>query len=269
MQKATLVLAFILTLPLLPIAGASTAQAQDNPTVGSNLTILSPCNRTYQPGDAIVVEATSVSMLGGNLIYNGAAYVDGTPYPLHMESSQRYDWDPFFGYLTGTATLPKLPEGQHNLTVYMETFIGSNLHSPAAVGEGTVFFSIADKTPPNITLTSIEDVIYNQTSIPLNFTVNEPAPWVAYSLDGGEKIAVTGNTTLTATTGDHSLVLYANDTSGNLGKSAVAHFTVQIPAFRLETGDLIVLAAIVVASAVAIAAAVLSYSRMRRRESPK
>lgn len=197
-------------------------------------------------------------MLGGNLIYNETAYVDGTPIPLKTEPQQRYSWDPFFGYLTGTTTLPKLAEGQHNLTVWMWTYISSNKARPAAWGYCTVLFSIADKTPPNITLNTTQDTLYNQTSIPLNFTVNEPTTWVTYSLDNGAQIAITENTTLAVSEGNHTIVLYANDTSGNVGQSMVVRFAVHA---ENRTGFIMILAMIAVGVGVG---AVLLFKRKNR-----
>jgi hypothetical protein len=116
-------------------------------------------------------------------------------------------------------------------------------------GEATVYFTIADKTPPNIALNSICDVTYNQTSIPLNFVVNEPTTWIAYSLDNGTKTDIVSNTTLTVTTGVHSIAVYANDTAGNMGQSEVAHFAVQP---WPQIGNIVVLIAIILAGMAAV-----------------
>jgi len=131
-----------------------------------------------------------------------------------MESSQRHTWDPFFGWLLGTATLPELSEGQHNLTVNFKTYINITGRSPSVEGLATVFFSIADTTPPNITVHT--EAIYNQTSFPLNFTVNEPTSWIAYNLDGGAQTPATEKTTVTVGAGNHTLIVCANDTSGKI-----------------------------------------------------
>jgi hypothetical protein len=202
-------------------------------------------------------------MLGGNVYYNGTATLDGVPYPLQTKASQKASWDPFFGVLSGTAALPKLSEGQHNLTVSLLTFVEVILGGPAMGGNATVYFSIADNTPPKVTLHT--EPVYNQTSIPLNFTVNEPTSWTAYSLDGGAKTTATENTTVTVSAGNHTIIVYANDTSGNMGQSEVAHFTVQASIWP-QTGDIAVLAAIVIACTVAFAVLLVIWRRKPRNQ---
>jgi len=96
-----------------------------------------------------------------------------------------------------------------------------NIHS---VGSETLF----DTTPPTIDILSPRNIIYYllpkepPIPIPLTFTVNETTPWIGYSLDGQENVTITGNTTLTDLSyGLHSVTVYANDTAGNMGSSAI------------------------------------------------
>jgi parallel beta-helix repeat protein len=84
-----------------------------------------------------------------------------------------------------------------------------------------------DATVPSITVLSPENKTYDASSIPLNFTVNEPVLQITYSFDGAENITITGNTTLTGlANGDHNLTIYAKDEAGNLGVSETINFTV-------------------------------------------
>ena len=56
--------------------------------------------------------------------------------------------------------------------------------------------------------------------IPLNFTLDEFASWMGYSLDAQANVTLSGNTTITGVSGGvHRIVVYANDTAGNMGKS--------------------------------------------------
>ena len=66
--------------------------------------------------------------------------------------------------------------------------------------------------------------------MPLNFTFNISGPvvitdprvlsWIGYSLDDKSNVTIAGNTTLyNLTQGIHSVVVYANDTEGNMGSS--------------------------------------------------
>jgi hypothetical protein len=44
----------------------------------------------------------------------------------------------------------------------------------------------------------------------LNFTLSKPAKWIGYSLDGGDNVTVTGNTTINGlAAGLHNITLYA------------------------------------------------------------
>jgi parallel beta-helix repeat protein len=80
---------------------------------------------------------------------------------------------------------------------------------------------------PAITIPSPENKTYAvNASIPLTFTIDEFAPWIGYSLDGQTNVTITGNTTLpTLSDGWHYVILYANDTFGNMG-SATVYFAV-------------------------------------------
>jgi hypothetical protein len=74
--------------------------------------------------------------------------------------------------------------------------------------------------PPEIQILSPESIEFEASQIPLTFTVDKQASWMGYSLDGQNNVTVTGNSTLTnLALGFHSLIIYANDTEGNMGKS--------------------------------------------------
>ena len=182
--------------------GINTATpVQDNYTHGNGATIYSPCNRTYPPNKAISISASSPTLGGSNIIYS-ATYIldDGPMRELNTESRQVHSWDPFFGALTASGTLPPLPEGKHKLTVYMKTYIQTTAN-PTMSGEATVYFSVGDTEPPHITLNGINNATFNQTSIPLTFNTNEVTSWVSYCLDNGTQTTITRNTTLTVTLG--------------------------------------------------------------------
>jgi hypothetical protein len=63
----------------------------------------------------------------------------------------------------------------------------------------------------------------------LNFTVDETTSWIGYSLNGQANVTVFGNTTLVGLLfGTYSVLIYANDTYGNMGSSETVYFTVKI-----------------------------------------
>jgi hypothetical protein len=80
---------------------------------------------------------------------------------------------------------------------------------------------------PIITIISPQNRSYSTSIIDLKFTVNESTFWSGYRLDNGE-IITSGNTSLTAlSSGTHHLIVYANDSAGNINSSEV-YFTVNI-----------------------------------------
>ncbi len=85
----------------------------------------------------------------------------------------------------------------------------------------------SDSTPPSITVLSPQNKTYTANNIPLSFSVNESTSWIGYSLDNLANVTITGNTTLTElSSGVHTIVVYANDTSGNMGSSRTVYFNV-------------------------------------------
>ena len=98
---------------------------------------------------------------------------------------------------------------------------------------------IVQATPtPSPTLPSLnisylleENKTYTENSVPLNFSLTQPAEWIAYSLDGQAAVIINGNTTLTGlSNGYHTVTIYANDTNGNAATSQIITFIVNVPA---------------------------------------
>jgi ABC-type nitrate/sulfonate/bicarbonate transport system permease component len=90
-------------------------------------------------------------------------------------------------------------------------------------------------TPPKISVLSPLNQRYNETSIPLVFTVDKLVNWTGYSFDGEPSVTVTSSSLLTnvtianVTNGVHNVTVYANDTYGNMGASETVTFTVAVP----------------------------------------
>jgi hypothetical protein len=86
---------------------------------------------------------------------------------------------------------------------------------------------LEDFMPPAVSVLSPENKIYSVGNVSLVFTLNESASWSGYSLDGAANVTVDNNTTLTnLLDGTHNVLVYANDTVGNMGHSGVVLFTV-------------------------------------------
>jgi parallel beta-helix repeat protein len=83
---------------------------------------------------------------------------------------------------------------------------------------------------PRISVMSPVNQIFNESSVPLSFTVNKQAVWMGYSLDGQDNVTVTGNVTLSGlSSGLHNVTVYAEDSFGNIGVSETISFSVEIP----------------------------------------
>ncbi len=176
------------------------SQSQPNATPPA-ISILSPENRTYSVGDIplnFTVDETT-SWIGYSL--NGMINVT----------------------ITGNTSMTGLLDGSYNVVVYANDTSGNMGASDA------VHFTV-DTTPLNISILSPENKTYTVDDVPLNFTISELTSWIGYSLDGQANVTITGNTTLfDLADGSHSIVIYANDTAGNMGVSDKIFFTVAIP----------------------------------------
>ena len=83
---------------------------------------------------------------------------------------------------------------------------------------------------PVISVMSPENKMYNQSSVPLTFTVDKPVSWMQYSLDGQDNVTVTESTTLTdLPNGLHNITIYAKYTEGSIGASENIAFTINKP----------------------------------------
>jgi hypothetical protein len=84
--------------------------------------------------------------------------------------------------------------------------------------------------PPKISVISPENQNYNGSTVSLAFTLNRPAIWMGYSLDGQEMVTISGNTTLDGlANGLHNVTVSAKDTFGNAGTSETVSFNVNVP----------------------------------------
>jgi parallel beta-helix repeat protein len=157
--------------------------------------------------------------------------------------------------IAGNTTLNGLPEGSHSITVYAtDSFGNTGASSP-------VLFTI-DMSPPTILILSPQNKTYDTTDIPLTFVINEPASWMAYSLNGQPNVVIAGNATLAVLSeGSHNVVIFANDTAGNVGASDIIYFSVApFP---------IILVVAVIVTIVIVGAAALIYFKRPRKQAAK
>ncbi len=84
--------------------------------------------------------------------------------------------------------------------------------------------------PPKISVLSPENTTYAVNNVTLTFTVNKPATWIGYSLDGQPQITITENITLyDLPDGSHNITLYAKDKFGAMGVSETIPFSIDLP----------------------------------------
>lgn len=110
-------------------------------------------------------------------------------------------------------------------TAYASVFVEGKLVD----SESTQFYiGPTDLTPPVVNILSPENVSYGSNTVPLVFTVDERPYWIGYSLNYQENVTVRYNSTLTGLVyGPYNIIVYVNDSSGNMGFSQV-YFTILV-----------------------------------------
>jgi len=146
--------------------------------------------------------------------------------PLNYTVSESVSW---MGYsldgeanvtITGNTTLVGLLDGSHYVVVYANDTVGN-------MGVSSMVYFTVDIASPAVSIVSPENMTYALTDVSLNFTVSESTSWMGYGLDGQANNTIVGNATLVGLLdGSHSVVVYANDTVGNMGVSSMVYFTV-------------------------------------------
>lgn len=215
--------------------GTQTVQAQHTPDgqafiLVSPISIISPSNITYTP-QSLILNLTVQSFLDSNkanitIVYsvdgktNATIETQSTPVPMGIQS---------YYLITGWATLPEMPEGPHNITVYGKYEFPTS-HNNIGLDNRTVYFTVNDGNPPIISNLSLENKTYSQDNLPLDFTVDESTSWIGYCLDGQTNVTITENCTLTELpAGSHTLTIYATDAAGNMGASETISFSIATP----------------------------------------
>jgi N-acetylneuraminic acid mutarotase len=81
--------------------------------------------------------------------------------------------------------------------------------------------------PPELHVLFPENTTYINNNVSLVLSVNKPTTWIGYSLDGQTNVTITGDTVLTnVPEGQHSMIVYVNDTFGNVVSSGAIYFSV-------------------------------------------
>jgi hypothetical protein len=154
---------------------------------------------------------------------------------------------------------------------------------PSAVNEQ--YFPVGYGTPdpsyvlehyaPTVSILTAQNQTFNDSEVSLEFSLDKPVTWIGYSLDEQQNITVLENNTLTngtitniavanVTNGFHNLIIYANDTYGNVG-SQTYNFTVASPSTAFPT-----VLAVVAIAVIGVALSLVVYlKKYRHRKSAR
>ncbi len=240
MRKTLLTVALFSVLLFSSLAGTTRIDcAKANfvfPPMNPYITLVSPTNKTYSVNDLFLdmtVHTYTTGYLGGpesDATRLFTCTLDGkNPENITITNAsvaRNPGGDVFF---EGSAHLSNLTEGQHNLTVRVVfDYSDGNPYNPSfrhTESVSTVCFRI-DLFPQHVSILTPENKTY-LLGVPLQFSIDKPASWMGYSLDGQDKVTIAGNMNLPElSVGQHTLTLYANDASGNPAASETVIFTV-------------------------------------------
>jgi parallel beta-helix repeat protein len=111
--------------------------------------------------------------------------------------------------------------GDTPFTVYEQIVDRYPLMKPVDIAK------VQDANPPLISVISPQNTTYNSGNVSLAFATDEPTSWMGYSLDDQDNATIAGNVTLPELPhGSHSIIVYANDTTGNIGVSETIYFSI-------------------------------------------
>jgi parallel beta-helix repeat protein len=197
----------------------------------------------------------------GNSFLAGNAAVD-SPYPVNVwDAGYPLGGNYWSNYRTKYPSAVEIDGSGIGNTSYR--IDGQNIDRYPLMEAFNTTFGALQTTPPKVSLGSPLNQTYDESGVPLNFSVNVLSPvkgvnWTGYSLDGQQNVTITGNTTLTGlSSGLHNVTVYANDTYGNMAASETVTFTISEP---FPTA-LIVIASVVT---VAIVVGLLIYFKKRK-----
>jgi hypothetical protein len=239
---AASLLGLMLLAPFLIEPQTVKAQTSGTESHNSDLKIISPSNTTYS-SNSVLLNVTihrqfKPTEYDSRIMYsiNGEANVTvpSTETFFDMTTPESI-WTALMSFtlISGTATLQNLSEGYYFLTVFgvYERASGISTKYPAIMQDTqTVYFTINKGVAPSLINLQIENKTYKQNNLRLNITVDKQVSWMGYSLDGKTNVTFSGNTTLNGLAfGFHSLVVYANDTVGDMGSTENVNFTIEKP----------------------------------------
>jgi hypothetical protein len=251
MKRSAFVRAFILALLFSTVAGAQFIHlgvadpfVEERWTTPPVISLNSPMNKTYTSSVPLNFTVTKPeSWLSEPVSF---AYEPGSGLAQELLSVSYYIDEKFYGLVSSNSNLSSpfnyfvylknLTDGGHSLIVLADAtgvvrnYISSSVyHVPINSSSDLVYFTL-DATPPSVSVLSVENKTYEKSDVQLNFTVSEAASKITYSLDEGDNVTITGNTTLSGLSeGAHSITVYAWDMAGNIATPETISFSVKVP----------------------------------------
>jgi hypothetical protein len=282
-KKTLRIAAMFVLLFSAPVATSFVNLAKANPYLDSK--VVSPPVDVKPP--AISVDTTTNNTLYSSnklsLALNVSIPEPTAKYSLHLHTIQyQTDWKdrvvrvytdptgsgPMITDFSDTLILEDVPDGSHNVTFvasvdggYAEGLIW---YAFAVKSVSSVYFSV-DTTSPSISVLSLENMTYEVSDVPLNFTINEMVTEMSYSLDGQSNVTVTGNTTLSGLpVGVHNVTVYAWDEAGNVAASETTTFAIAEPESEPKPFPTMSVVAASGASVVVLGVGLLVYFKKRK-----
>jgi hypothetical protein len=263
-MKQEIALLLLLAALLSSFMAAYTLQVRadgaDSISFPSGVTVYSPLNMTYNSRyltlNLALYSAGSMGSIDPQVSmtysvdgkYNGSVPLEVSNPGLHVVTNA-----------AGLVNLPELPVGSHCLTIYLYGHNQKSYDPKYLSYVDTVYFSISadasdvpppgwvpqevtpqnvqpqDLTPPRVVLLSptrngsFEAANLTSLEVSLNFTVDEEASRLSFSLDGQPNATIPGNYTFRGLpAGLHNVSVYAWDSAGNAGASETLNFTIAI-----------------------------------------
>jgi hypothetical protein len=176
---------------------------------------------------------------------NNETYIDRVP--LSFTTTAR-DFDPTrfsmlwgagYGYsidgqasvsIDGNTTITGLSAGTHWIVVHSYFYVvWGQVSGPYSDDSAPVNFTVISTTP-SISIIEPRNTTYNASNVVLNFKVDKPTSWLAYSLDSEANVSISENTTISGlSNGSHHITVYANSTANSMATSETIYFGVDVP----------------------------------------
>jgi hypothetical protein len=215
----------------MPKGGADVPDRSASQYIG-NASECNICTHTYQSSGLETYSPTQTDYVWVQVLFSDSFPVEGAWVQIFRGSLE-------VAVCTGTNTTGHcgwsglgLSRGWYMAYAYYPNALTYFYDTPFWVDENgdghAIMVGFYETTSPAIEVLSPQNQTYDGRLVPLNFTVHDysPVSWIGYSLDSQSNTTITGNTIISVEDGAHRIVVYANDTFGNMGSSPTVCFTV-------------------------------------------